>query len=154
MFPSGFVSNSVRMLITFKARKCIALLHDAIKSHVRYISDASEGKGVDRHLFGLKQLLEPGQEVPGIYKDPTYGYTSSWFLSTSQLNSEFFNGYGWSQVIDQGFGIAYMINENNLHFNIASKRLGADKMHFYLTDAANEMRELLESELEAPKAKL
>jgi carnitine O-acetyltransferase len=98
--------------------------------------------------------LEPGQEVPGIYKDPTYGYSSSWFLSTSQLNSEFFNGYGWSQVIDQGFGIAYMINENNLHFNIASKKLGADKMHFYLTDAANEMRELLESELEAPKAKL
>ena len=60
----------------------------------------------------MKKLLEPGEEVPAIYKDPAYGYSSSWFLSTSQLSSEFFNGYGWSQVIDAGFGIAYMINEN------------------------------------------
>ena len=73
--------------------------------------DASDGRGVDRHLFGLKKLLAPGQELPAIYKDPAYTYSSSWFLSTSQLSSEFFNGYGWSQVIDDGFGIAYMINE-------------------------------------------
>jgi carnitine O-acetyltransferase len=47
-----------------------------------------------------------------------------------------------------------MVNENTLQFNIASKQLGADKMHFYLTEAANEMRQLMETELEAPKAKL
>jgi carnitine O-acetyltransferase len=70
------------------------------------------------------------------------------------LNSEYLNGYGWSQVIDQGFGIAYMVNENNLQFNIVSKKLGADKMLFYLTEAANEMREMLETELERPRAKL
>ncbi|KAF8532833.1 acyltransferase ChoActase/COT/CPT [Trichophaea hybrida] len=135
------------------ASTCISLLRNAITSHVEYITAASEGKGVDRHLFGLKQLLEPGQEVPEIFKDPTYGYSSSWFLSTSQLNSEFFNGYGWSQVIDQGFGIAYMVNKNTLQFNIASKKLGADKMLFYLTEAANEVRELMETEVEV-KAKL
>jgi carnitine O-acetyltransferase len=121
---------------------------------VEYITSAGEGKGVDRHLFGLKQLLEPGQEVPAVYKDPTYGYSSSWFLSTSQLNSEHFNGYGWSQVIDQGFGIAYMVNQNTLQFNIVSKKLGADKMQFYLTEAANEIRHMMETELEEPKAKL
>jgi carnitine O-acetyltransferase len=90
----------------------VDLLRKAIESHVEYISAASDGKGVDRHLFGLKKLLEPGQEVPALYKDPAYAYSSSWFLSTSQLSSEYFNGYGWSQVIDAGFGIAYMINEN------------------------------------------
>lgn len=90
----------------------IDLFRKAVNSHIEYISAASDGKGVDRHLFGLKKLLEPGQEVPAIYKDPAYGYSSSWYLSTSQLSSEFFNGYGWSQVIDGGFGIAYMINEN------------------------------------------
>ncbi len=90
----------------------ISLFRKAIAAHIEYISAASDGKGVDRHLFGLKKLLEPGEEVPAIYKDPVFGYSSSWFLSTSQLSSEFFNGYGWSQVIDEGFGIAYMINEN------------------------------------------
>jgi carnitine O-acetyltransferase len=90
----------------------INLFRKAVTSHVEYITAASDGKGVDRHLFGLKKLLEPGQDVPAIYKDPAYAYSSSWYLSTSQLSSEFFNGYGWSQVIDAGFGIAYMINEN------------------------------------------
>lgn len=136
------------------AKTCVRLLREAIKSHVEYITSACDGKGVDRHLFGLKLLLEPGQELPAIYKDPTFGYSSSWFLSTSQLNSEHFNGYGWSQVIDQGFGIAYMVNENTLQFNIVSKKLGAEKMKFYLTEAANEMRALMETELEAPKSKL
>jgi carnitine O-acetyltransferase len=90
----------------------VDLLRKAIESHVEYITAASDGKGVDRHLFGLKKLLEPGQDVPALYKDPAYAYSSSWYLSTSQLSSEYFNGYGWSQVIDAGFGIAYMINEN------------------------------------------
>lgn len=90
----------------------VELFHKAIAGHLEYISAASDGKGVDRHLFGLKKLLGSGEEVPAIYKDPAYSYSSSWYLSTSQLSSEYFNGYGWSQVIDQGFGIAYMINEN------------------------------------------
>lgn len=133
---------------------CIGLFRKAVAAHVKYITEASDGRGVDRHLFGLKKLLEPGQELPGLFKDPAYAYSSSWFLSTSQLSSDHFNGYGWSQVIDGGFGIAYMINENNLQFNIVSKKLGADKMDFYLTDAANDIRELMESEMEAAKAKL
>ena len=61
---------------------------------------------------GVQKLLREGEELPSIYTDPAYAYSSSWYLSTSQLSSEFFNGYGWSQVIDGGFGIAYMINEN------------------------------------------
>lgn len=90
----------------------IAIFRKAINSHVEYISAASDAKGVDRHLFGLKKLLGPNDEVPAIYKDPTYAYSSKWFISSSQLSSEYFNGYGWSQVVDDGWGLAYMINEN------------------------------------------
>jgi len=77
---------------------------EAMKCHVEYIGAASEGKGVDRHLFGLKKLLEEGEEVPEIFTDPAYTYSQSWFISSSQLSSEFYNGYGWSQVIDDGWG--------------------------------------------------
>jgi carnitine O-acetyltransferase len=158
-----------------------ALFRKAVAAHIEYITAASDGKGVDRHLFGLKRLLEPGQEVPALYQDPAYGYSSSWYLSTSQLSSEYFNGYGWSQVIDDGFGIAYMINENryvlflplihprlifvslrlanflcvcSINFNIVSKGLGSDKMSFYLNEAAGDMRDMLMPSLEAPKAKI
>ncbi|KAI1656703.1 acyltransferase ChoActase/COT/CPT [Daldinia decipiens] len=130
------------------------LFRKAVAAHIEYIGAASDGKGVDRHLFGLKRLLEPGEDLPAIYKDPAYGYSSSWFLSTSQLSSEFFNGYGWSQVIDAGFGIAYMINENSLNFNIVSKGLGSDKMSYYINEAANDLRDLLFPTIEPPKAKL
>ncbi|KAG7287753.1 hypothetical protein NEMBOFW57_007268 [Staphylotrichum longicolle] len=132
----------------------VALFRKAVDAHIEYINAASDGKGVDRHLFGLKRLLEPGQDVPALYQDPAYAYSCSWYLSTSQLSSEYFNGYGWSQVIDQGFGIAYMINENSINFNIVSKGLGSDKMSFYLNEAAGDMRDMLMPTLEAPKAKI
>lgn len=120
----------------------------AMDAHVKYIADASAAKGCDRHLFGLKKLVGSNEDVPAIFKDPMYSYSSSWYLSTSQLSSEFFNGYGWSQVIDGGFGLAYMINENSLQVNIVSKKLGSEKMRHYLEEAADDMRALFSTELE------
>jgi carnitine O-acetyltransferase len=153
------------------AKTTADLFRKAVNAHVEYISAASDGKGVDRHLFGLKKLLGQNDEMPAIYKDPAYSYSSRWFLSTSQLSSEYFNGYGWSQVVDDGFGIAYMINENryasytrmerarlilsgSIQFNIVSKGLGSERMSFYLNEAAGDVRDLLMPTLEAPKAKL
>lgn len=131
----------------------IAAARAAFNAHVKYISDASAGKGVDRHLFGLQSALEPGAEVPAIFKDPTFSYSKSWYLSTSQLSSEYFNGYGWSQVIDAGFGLAYMINENSIQVNVVSKKLGVERLRFCLEEAADELRDVFSTELET-KAKL
>ena len=89
----------------------VRLFRAALAAHTKYTLEATEGRGVDRHLFGLKRLLRGGEKLPALYEDPAYAYSMSWYLSTSQLSSEYFNGYGWSQVIDDGFGIAYMINE-------------------------------------------
>jgi carnitine O-acetyltransferase len=132
----------------------VELFRKAVNSHLEYIAAASDGKGVDRHLFGLKKLLEPGEELPAIYKDPSFAYSSKWFISSSQLSSEYFNGYGWSQVVDDGWGLAYMINENSIQFNVVSKGLGSERMSFYLNEAAGDIRDLLLPELEKPKAKL
>lgn len=92
--------------------ECEKLFRSAVNAHVKYTQNASDGYGVDRHLFGLKKLLQEGEEIPEIFKDPAYTYSQTWYISSSQLSSEYFNGYGWSQVIDAGWGIAYMINEN------------------------------------------
>lgn len=129
----------------------IKLFRDAVKSQVAYIADATEGKGVDRHLFGLKRLLKPGEELPSIYKDPAFAYSGSWYISSSQLSSEYFNGYGWSQVIDEGFGMAYMINKNDVSINICSKYQGSHKMKLYLEEAAIKLAKLLSSEVSQSK---
>lgn len=136
--------------------RCAQLFRAAIHAHTKYISDACEGYGVDRHLFGLKQLLPPDTPKPGIFTDPANAYSSSWFLSTSQLSSEWYDGYGWSQVIDEGFGVAYMINEDHLNFNVVCKGLGADRFKYYLGQAADDIKEVMEAEVmqDAPKAKL
>jgi len=99
---------------TLDPKDVAQLFHKAVKAHVEYTVAASDAKGVDRHLFGLKKLLGANEEVPAIYKDPAYTYSSTWRISSSQLSSEYFNGYGWSEVVPDGWGIAYMINENRL----------------------------------------
>ncbi|KAG8526485.1 uncharacterized protein KY384_008685 [Bacidia gigantensis] len=134
--------------------ECRERFKAALDAHVRYIMDASDGKGVDRHLFGLKKCLKEGEELPDIYKDRAYGYSGTWYLSTSQLSSEYFNGYGWSQVVDEGFGIAYMINENSIQFNIVSKGLSSERMSFFLSEAAGDIRDLFLPMIDTPKAKL
>ncbi|KAI9746238.1 MAG: Carnitine O-acetyltransferase mitochondrial [Claussenomyces sp. TS43310] len=130
------------------------LFRQAVNAHLEYISAASDGKGVDRHLFGLKKLLTSEDGVPALYADPAYAYSSHWNISSSQLSSEYFNGYGWSQVVDDGWGLAYMINENSIQFNVVSKGLGSERMSFYLNEAAGDLRDLLLPSLEPPKAKL
>lgn len=137
-----------------KRAGCEKLFRLAVDAHVKYTQLASDGYGVDRHLFGLKKCLQDGEEVPELYKDPAYTYSSSWFISSSQLSSEYFNGYGWSQVIDQGWGIAYMINEYSIQFNVVSKGLGCDRMSHYLNEAASEIRDILLPSLEVSRAKI
>ncbi|KAF2456028.1 acyltransferase ChoActase/COT/CPT [Lineolata rhizophorae] len=136
------------------ANECAELFRKALNAHVKYITDASDGRGVDRHLFGLKKLLKDGEELPSIYRDPAYTYSCTWYISSSQLSSEYFNGYGWSQVIDDGWGIAYMINENSIQFNVVSKHLGCERMSHYLNEAAGDIRDVMVPTMEKPKAKL
>ncbi|CAO3608677.1 unnamed protein product [Cunninghamella blakesleeana] len=140
----------------------IKLFRKAIKTQGAYMADCVNGHGVDRHLFGLKNSLQSGEET-GFFKDPAYAYSQHWYLSTSQLSSENFDGYGWGPVVSDGFGCAYMIKGNALQFNIASlkdlevhgKKYTNGLQHFKqaLEDAANDLRDLLEPEL-ASDAKL
>ncbi|KAG2233710.1 hypothetical protein INT48_007687, partial [Thamnidium elegans] len=141
----------------------IATFRAALKSQGQYMAAAVNGHGVDRHMFGLKNSLKAGEEKPALFTDPAFAYSSHWFLSTSQLSSEHFDGYGWGQVVNDGFGCAYMIKGNALQFNVASvKDLevagkkyvgGTYQFKQCLEDACNEMRDLLMTEVPA-QAKL
>jgi carnitine O-acetyltransferase len=39
--------------------------------------------------------------------------------------------------------MAYMINENSIQFNIVSKNLGAERMAFFLNEAAGDIRDMM-----------
>lgn len=134
-------------------------LRAAIKSHSTYVQQASNGNGVDRHLLGLKfQLDDTSKSSPIVqefFGNPIFNYSQYWYLSTSQLTSENFNGYGWAPVVPEGLGLAYMINKEWLHINITNYKenalgLDGEKMAFYLTQAVQELKDtLMKENLEA-----
>lgn len=144
---------------SISAERKIAAFRAALKTQGAYMADCVNAHGVDRHLFGLKNSLKPDEPKPTLFTDPAYSYSQHWNLSTSQLSSETFDGYGWGQVVNDGYGCAYMIKNASLQFNIASVRglqvgntvyaNGTHQFKHYLEEAANDLRDLLITELPA-----
>jgi carnitine O-acetyltransferase len=138
----------------------------AASAHIKYAGSAADGQGVDRHLYGLKKVMKEGEELPALYTDPAFAASSHWVLSTSQLSSEFFDGWGYGQVtIDNpdykngkssaydpktglntrpgAFGLAYSVNNTNLRFTITSCDGDTEVMKQYLAEAAEEVRDVI-----------
>ncbi|KAJ3297226.1 Carnitine O-acetyltransferase mitochondrial [Rhizoclosmatium sp. JEL0117] len=136
------------------AQKKGELGREAIAAQSGYMAKAVDGKGVDRHLLGLRLLLKPNEPKPTIFTDPSYALSSHWNLSTSQISSEYYNGYGWGEVVADGYGCAYMVNNNVLQFNLVSQKLQNEEMRYNLLEALREMKVVFEATAPAPKAKL
>lgn len=97
-----------------------ALLKKAVEAHVRSTREAMAGKGVDRHLLGLRILASENEpELPSIFADKAY--QMSWQLSTSQSPARRLV-VGYAQAIDDGYGVSYLVKEDSLHFIITSKK--------------------------------
>ncbi len=101
-----------------------ALFDKATKKHVQLAKEGGQGRGVDRHLFGLKRLLQDGEEVPELFTDPVVARSSYWVLSTSAVFSKHFPVYGWGEVVPDGFGVAYMTGYDGKYHSIMLFRLG------------------------------
>ncbi|KAJ6581882.1 carnitine acetyl transferase [Mycena capillaripes] len=99
------------------------LFDAAVKTHGTLARAAGMGQGVDRHMFGLKKLLKPGEEVPALFADPLFVRSSNWVLSTSAVFSKHFPVYGWGEVVPDGFGVAYMTGyDDRLQYTITSRK--------------------------------
>eukprot|EP01116_Phalansterium_solitarium_P011813 TRINITY_DN27609_c0_g1_i1.p1 TRINITY_DN27609_c0_g1~~TRINITY_DN27609_c0_g1_i1.p1 ORF type:complete len:752 (-),score=261.05 TRINITY_DN27609_c0_g1_i1:208-2463(-) len=101
-------------------------LREACNAHVKYMRDAKDGRGVDRHLFGLRMIYESQHasldfEKPAIFQDPAYRKSSHWNLSTSHCGSATLALFGFGPVVPDGFGIGYMIKNNEIDFNVTAK---------------------------------
>ncbi|EUC56997.1 choline/carnitine O-acyltransferase [Rhizoctonia solani AG-3 Rhs1AP] len=99
----------------------IAALQRAITSHNTYTRDASTGKGCDRHLFGLQQMLRSGESTP-LFEDELFAKSAEWKLSTSGLSAgERFLGTGFGTIWPDGYGINYLAGPKLIKFGIESK---------------------------------
>lgn len=79
----------------------VALLKTAASAHVGVVKDAVTAVGCDRHLFGLRQLMQAGEAESGsaaIFTDPVFAESGTWKMSTSHLVSDYFDGWGYGEV--------------------------------------------------------
>jgi len=126
------------------------LARAAFAEHSRRGRDASAGQGVDRHLLGLSLIArEQGiTELPALFTEEIY--TRSWELSTAQvpLKTAFCNHFG--PVMEDGYGVAYVVKPDELHFSVASFRRSekTDTQAFTaaIITALEDIRAVLEAE--------
>ncbi|KAJ1553091.1 Carnitine O-acetyltransferase mitochondrial [Cladochytrium tenue] len=129
-----------------------ALGRAAATSQTRYMARAVDGRGVDRHLLGLRMLIKPDEPKPSLFADPAYADTCYWRLSTSQITSEYYSGYGWGEVVPEGYGIAYSVKEQAFHFNLVSRHLQNERLREYFHEALWDMKAAFERAVPAPTA--
>jgi len=130
------------------------LFGKAVARHMQYSAWAADGQGVDRHLFGLKMSLKEGEEVPELYKDEAFSKSNHWELSTSQLSSVYFDGWGYGEVVPDGYGLSYSIGDDYIRWTITSLKRNTAELKHYLAEAATEVRDMLEAakKIDAKKA--
>lgn len=134
----------------------VKLLKDAVLAHVKYIGNAAQGKGVDRHFFGLSMLVGESEKAPDLYSDPVFVRSKRWRVSTSHLTHPNFDNWGYGEVVPDGVGLSYSIHPNHCNFSItALKEHGwTDKLAYLLEEALLEMRATIEMANGPPTSKL
>lgn len=140
------------------------LMQAATAAHTRQTRDSSFGKGIDRHLMGLRLVYraEDDGEVPKLFADPLLGESSAWKLSTSGLSAgDKFVGTGFGCGYPDGFGVNYLAGSQTLKFGMETKRSNpkgnGEPLKMYkesLVQALRRMREIVEQGAPAVQAKL
>jgi carnitine O-acetyltransferase len=95
----------------------LALLKQAAAVHDEYQNAACNGQGVDRHFFGLSNMVQEGEAVPALFSDPLFIASKNWKLSTSSVI--FTPGFGPST--EDGVAIGYRVEANQCTFTCTSR---------------------------------
>ncbi|KIL61871.1 hypothetical protein M378DRAFT_13210 [Amanita muscaria Koide BX008] len=127
------------------------LFRKAVARHVQYSAWAADGQGVDRHWFGLKKCLKQGEPLPEIYNDESFAKSCHWELSTSQLSSPYFDGWGYGEVVPDGYGLSYSIGDDYVRWTITSLKRRTEELKHYLAEAATEVKHMMEQAEKAEK---
>ncbi len=102
-------------------------LREAAKEHVQRALICKDGHGVDRHLYGLLQIYrEQGENLgikgmPEIFLSPGWQILSRNVLSTSTSSSKGLKLAGFGPVVEEGFGVRYLVFPGALHFCLSGR---------------------------------
>ncbi|CAF0832301.1 unnamed protein product [Didymodactylos carnosus] len=98
------------------------MLKKCSDKHQQLIKEAAMGQGFDRHLFALKYLqeVEKKEQLHPIYTDTSYQLINHNILSTSTVASKHIAAGGFGPVVNNGFGIGYLIDDDQCGLLVTS----------------------------------
>lgn len=117
------------------------------------MKDARDGKGIDRHLFGLWCMANVNDmPIHPLYDDPLYfksGGGGNFLLSSSTLGYTISNGGMAPMVADNGYGTFYTMLDDSVWILVTSFRdskvASCDKFYESFECAMNEIKCVLEA---------
>ena len=116
------------------------LIINAQNAHMERIKKCQTGLGIERHLFVLYKLYEKyGDELgihnpPKLYDSPGYRHLTHDFFSTSGVSFENISLFGFGPVVEDGYGIGYVINDEKINVSISTQMRNKDKAVELLTN--------------------
>jgi len=120
-------------------------LRNATIAHSKLVKECAQGKGIDRHLYALKCIAEKnGLPIPEFYRSECWRKLNHTVLSTSNCGNPSLAMFGFGPVVPDGYGIGYIIKNQQLHFSICSKHRQTTRYALTLEGVLREMATLLE----------
>ena len=105
-----------------KEAELLEKIKTAAGSHTAYTRLCQQAKACDRHLYGLSQMMLPGEESE-MFAYPLYKKSGTWEISTSNVSNDFYEGFGFGQVCSYGIGCGYIIKGDKIIYNSSENAL-------------------------------
>lgn len=98
------------------------LYREFVNKHVHVMAEACAGRGIDRHLLGLRAMLQPNETHPFL-SDPVLGEMADFVLSTSNMSpGDNYVGIGFAPSALNGYGTNYKIGRSGLKISFSSRK--------------------------------
>ncbi|KFY17622.1 hypothetical protein V492_00517 [Pseudogymnoascus sp. VKM F-4246] len=118
------------------------LLSDAVKSHTASVMRAVRGRGVDRHITSLRQMVKEGEAVPRLFTDPLYSRTRPRKIM-SHCHETGMAEKGFLLRDPEAIWVHYEVEDESVAFSVTGRGEGPRQFCHLLGLAANTLRELV-----------
>ncbi|WP_053957323.1 choline/carnitine O-acyltransferase [Inediibacterium massiliense] len=115
--------------------KKAASLKKAAQKHVERIKECKNGRGIDGHLLGLLNMYDSFDKeigvdtLPQIFTDKGYVTLTHSTICTSTSSIKGLKLAGYGPVVEDGFGIRYLKENDYICFNITSRTYMKEKLN-------------------------
>ncbi|RYP61834.1 hypothetical protein DL770_009703 [Monosporascus sp. CRB-9-2] len=121
------------------------LLSRAVKSHARFVTLTARGRSWTRHLMALREVMEPGEELPALYDDPVYGRTKERkvFTNFGGDSDGAFPEQGTCWADKSALWIACEVTNDGARFNIINGEGRGEEFAKHLEGAAKVVKGII-----------